>query len=253
MDRKTAKAILEQVATGRKSIEAAVEELALAPCAELLDLTLDLHRPMRGGLPEVIFCPGKSSGQLKAAVERLKQAGQPVLATRCSAEQHSALSKDFPEAGYDERSRLFWLGADPGLAPPGPAHGQTLGGTAGASDRPVALEAYGAARFFGLDAGLIADVGVAGLHRLSPHLQALTKARLLICVAGMEGALPSVIAGITGRPVIAVPTSVGYGASFGGLAALLAMLNSCAAGVCVVNIDNGFGAAAMAAKLLRQD
>ena len=122
---------------------------------------------------------------------------------------------------------------------------------AGASDLPVGLEAYGTARFFGLDAGLVPDVGVAGLHRLRPYLEALSRARLLIVVAGMEGALPGVLGGLCGRPVVAVPTSVGYGASLGGLAALLGMLNSCSPGVTVVNIDNGFGAAAFAVKVLK--
>lgn len=218
-------------------------------------LCLDSHRTRRTGQGEVIYGQGKDVRQLVNAVTGLSLSGEPVLATRVTPEMGAELLETFPTGTYDARARLFALGCvggrDLGLAEPWPRAGELVVVTAGASDLPVALEAYGTARFFGLDAALISDVGVAGPHRVMRHVETLKAARLLIVVAGMEGALPSLAAGLTGRPILAVPTSVGYGASLGGVAALLAMLSSCATGVAVVNIDNGFGAAAMAAKILK--
>lgn len=222
---------------------------------------LDNHRVLRTGMGEVVFGQGKSRRQMEAAVAGLGENGDPVLVTRLNDEDGEWLRERFPEGEHWPEARLF-ISKSPanvtdGLAGPfgadkmaWPNHGQIVVVTAGSSDIPVALEAVGTLRFLGLEPGLVPDVGVAGIHRLEPHLPALSAARLLIVVAGMEGALASVLAGLAPAPLIAVPTSVGYGASFGGLSALLAMLNACAPGVAVVNIDNGFGAAALAARLL---
>lgn len=244
--------LLQKVATGDLAPRQALERMQGAPFARTVSgLNLDLHRRMRTGLAEVIFAPGKSDHQLRDAVQALHDAKEPVLATRCSREQLTLLGRVFPRGEAWEQAGLFNLGG-PALRSEeqAPENGEVVCVTAGGADLPVALEALGTARFLGLDPGLVCDVGVAGLHRVEPHLAALRQARLLIVCAGMEGALPSVLGGLCGRPIIAVPTSVGYGANFEGLAALLAMLNSCAPGVCVVNIDNGFGAAVMAWKLL---
>lgn len=253
MDSETMLNLLQQVAAGDIPPEQALERLQAAPFARTLSgLSLDLHRKLRTGLPEVVFAPGKNDMQLRDAVACLGEAGQPVLVTRCAPRQLEVLAIAYPEGQVWEAARLFCLGG-PLLQPAEgcfPSQGELLCVTAGGSDMPVALEAMGTARFLGLSPGLVSDVGVAGLHRVEPHLSALRRAKLLLVFAGMEGALPSVLGGLCGTPIIAVPTSIGYGASFQGLAALLAMLNSCAPGVCVVNIDNGFGAAVMAWKLL---
>ncbi len=256
MDKKAVLELLEGVANGHTSPGQACKVLQNGPFASLLDvdghgLCLDPHRGLRTGTPEVVFGQGKSPEQLAAAVSGLGGTGSPVLATRLSPEQIAQLLKQFPDAEPWPEARVLALGASLRPARPCPDEGEVMVLTAGASDRPVALEAVAAARFFGLDPGLVADAGVAGLHRLAPRLDALRGAKALVVVAGMEGALPSVVAGLTGKPIIAVPTSIGYGASFGGLAALLAMLNSCAPGIAVVNIDNGFGAAVMAAKIVQ--
>lgn len=242
--------LLRQVAQGETPPELALEQLQTAPFVRTVSgLSLDLHRQMRTGLPEVVFAPGKSAQQLQEAVACLRDARQPVLVTRCEPWQLELLTGAQPEGEAWGAARLFSLGG-PALQEAAPGNGELVCVTAGGSDLPVALEAVGTARFLGLSPLLVSDVGVAGLHRLEPHLETLRRARLLVVCAGMEGALPSVLGGLCGAPIIAVPTSVGYGASFGGLAALLGMLNSCAPGVCVVNIDNGFGAAVMAWKLL---
>lgn len=254
MDRQALNALLQAVADGRASPHDACEALAasaLAPFARLAEgVCLDTARGLRTGQPEVIFGQGKDDAQLVAAVQGLCDAAQPVLVTRCDARAGAMLRSAFPAGEYWERPRLFCLGHSLELDNPARDRGEVVVVAAGAADAPVALEALGAARFFGLDAGLVTDVGVAGLHRLLPHSAALSGARLLIVVAGMEGALPSVVAGMFAAPVIGVPTSVGYGTGMHGLAALLSMLNSCAPGLCVVNIDNGYGAAALAARIL---
>ncbi|MDZ7761995.1 MAG: nickel pincer cofactor biosynthesis protein LarB [Desulfovermiculus sp.] len=243
--------ILHQVAHGEKTPEQALDHLKLAPYQQLASgLCLDTNRGLRTGQGEVVFAPGKNDTQLQEATAKLADHGQPVLVTRLTQEQGLNLAQAFPQGKLCSQAGLFCLGQDLDLDPPWPSQAQVLIVTAGASDLPVALEALGTGLFFDLDIGLISDVGVAGLHRLTPHLAALQKARLLIVVAGMEGALPSVLGGMLGKPIIAVPTSVGYGVSMHGLTALAGMLSSCAPGIAVVNIDNGFGAAAMADKLL---
>jgi NCAIR mutase (PurE)-related protein len=254
VDKESTLELLQRVASGELSPEEGLGQLGRAPFEQTMaGVTIDTHRGLRTGLGEVVYGQGKSNEQLSASLAGLGRHGVPVLATRVSREQADFLAGVFPQGAYWPEARLYALDAarplDEGW-PSLPNRGELMVVTAGASDLPVALEAVGTARFLGLDVGLASDVGVAGLHRLLPHLEPLTSARLLLVVAGMEGALPSVLGGLCGRPLIAVPTSVGYGASFGGLAALLAMLNSCAPGVAVVNIDNGFGAAVMAHRLL---
>jgi NCAIR mutase (PurE)-related protein len=209
--------------------------------------TIDHLRPITQGHQEVIFCQGKTAGQIVAIAERLEAAGGEFLATRVEAPQAAALAARFPRAELNELGRTVYLPPDPEPAPTG--RGTVLVCTAGTSDLPVAEEAAVTARAFKNRVERLTDVGVAGIHRLLTQTDVLRSASVIIVVAGMEGALPSVVGGLVKVPVIAVPTSVGYGASFGGLAALLAMLNSCASGVTVVNIDNGFGAAAAASRI----
>ncbi len=255
MQEKTLRDILEQVATQRMSVEQALERSRLAPIEDVLcGLTLDSHRQVRTGIGEVVFAQGKSDAQLVAAMQGLA-AHAPVLATRVSLEQERLLLTHFSSHEHKPIStlregRLFSVGAEL-PAPPFPTTGDVIVVSAGAADAPVALEAFGALRFWGINAGCISDVGVAGLHRLQPHLPALQKARLIIAVAGMEGALPGVLAGFVRCPVLAVPTSVGYGVGKDGHAALSTMLCTCVPGVAVCNIDNGFGAAAFAVKTMR--
>ena len=209
--------------------------------------TIDHLRPITQGHQEVIFCQGKTAGQVVAIAERLEAAGGSFLATRVEPTQATALATRFPRAEVNELGRTVYLPPDPEPAPTG--RGTVLVCTAGTSDLPVAEEAAVTARAFKNRVERLTDVGVAGIHRLLTQTDVLRSAAVIIVVAGMEGALPSVVGGLVKVPVIAVPTSVGYGASFGGLAALLAMLNSCASGVTVVNIDNGFGAAAAASRI----
>ncbi len=209
--------------------------------------TIDHLRPITQGHQEVIFCQGKTTGQVVAIAERLEAAGGSFLATRVETDQSTALTARFPHAEVNALARTVYLPPDPEPAPTG--RGTILVCTAGTSDLPVAEEAAVTARAFKNRVERLTDVGVAGIHRLLTQTDVLRSASVIIVVAGMEGALPSVVGGLVKVPVIAVPTSVGYGASFGGLAALLAMLNSCASGVTVVNIDNGFGAAAAASRI----
>jgi len=209
--------------------------------------TIDHLRPITQGHQEVIFSPGKTVGQVLAIAERLEAAGGCFLATRVDPEQSAALAARFPRAEVNALGRTVYMPPDPEPAPTG--RGTVLVCTAGTSDLAVAEEAAVSARAFKNRVERLTDVGVAGIHRLLTQTDVLRAASVIIVVAGMEGALPSVVGGLVKVPVIAVPTSVGYGASFGGLAALLAMLNSCASGVTVVNIDNGFGAAAAASRI----
>lgn len=211
------------------------------PSEDLGFAVIDSSRQGRTGYPEVVYCEGKSVDQAEAIIRRMRERGIPVLGTRAGTELASRVSAVFPDAAYDELSRILTVGG--GVANPA---GSVAVVAAGTSDLPVAREALLTARFLGSDATLIADVGVAGIHRLFERLPEIRAARVVVVVAGMEGALPSVVAGLVGVPVIAVPTSVGYGASFGGLAALLGMLTACAPGIATVNIDNGFGAGYMA-------
>jgi len=240
--------LLKDVASGNMPPEAALSRLRDLPTDHLGFAQLDHHRVLRTGVPEVVYGEGKQPDQIAAIVERLKGRGHPVLVTRLAAEVF-ALCRDRLETGatgsssYDPLSRT-WIWTDDQPAPT--PVGNIVVACAGTSDLPVAEEAARTAEAFGNRVERVVDVGVAGLHRTLASLDTLRDARVLIVVAGMEGALPSVIAGLVASPIIAVPTSVGYGSSFGGLAALLAMLNSCAPGVTVVNIDNGFGAACAA-------
>jgi NCAIR mutase (PurE)-related protein len=206
---------------------------------------LDLGRAARRGYPEAVFCAGKTADQVRLIAAAVREVDQVTLFTRATAEHASAVLAELPEAFYDRSCGL--LAWPP--TPPAPSGGSVLVVSAGTSDQPVAQEALLTARFLGRDADLVVDVGVAGLHRVLRRLDQLRQARVIVVVAGMDGALPSVVAGLVEAPVVAVPTSVGYGAAFEGLAALLAMLNACAPGVAVVNIDNGYGAGHLAAQI----
>jgi NCAIR mutase (PurE)-related protein len=243
VEREALRALLEQVRRGELEPDAALGRLAHLPFVDTPNARVDTHRALRHGLPEVVFGLGKTADQIAEIARALRAAGQPVLVTRVEPAAAEALLRAWPQAEYDPDARLFWLG---------PAEVPIVGkGTiavvaAGTADLPVAREAAGVARRFGNKVETLHDVGVAGIHRLLEATPALRAARVVIAVAGMEGALPSVVGGLVDRPVVAVPTSVGYGASFGGLAALLGMLTSCASNVAVVNIDNGFGAAYVA-------
>ena len=243
------KQLLEEVREGRSSVDEALERLKVLPFEDLGCATLDHHRALRQGQPEVIFGQGKTAEEIIRIMERQAEAGDNTLVTRLSADSAAAVLAAFPRAVYHERARCLTLEQRP-IQPRGRARIVVI--SAGTSDRPVAEEAVITARFLGHDVDHLQDVGVAGIHRLLGQMHRLEGASVFVVVAGMEGALPSVVGGLVDRPVIAVPTSVGYGASFGGLTALLAMLNSCASGVTVVNIDNGFGAAYAAALINKE-
>lgn len=247
MDESRLREMLDQVAAGQLNCETAFQKLRDLPFSDLGFAKVDHHRALRTGFPEVIFCPGKSPAQVRDVVAALRGRTSPVLATRATVEIYEAVRGVAPEAIYHDLARIVQVG-EPQPAPTG---GSVLVVSAGTSDMPVAEEARVTAAASGCPVQTLYDVGVAGLHRLLGHRQMLQQASVIVVVAGMEGALPSVVSGLVSAPVIAVPTSIGYGASFGGLAALLAMLNSCANGVVVVNIDNGFGAGYFAATLAR--
>jgi pyridinium-3,5-biscarboxylic acid mononucleotide synthase len=238
--------LLGQVAAGAVEIEAALAQLVFEPVEELTYATVDHHRALRHGHPEVIFAPGKSLEHVVGIAERIAGRGDGLLVTRADQPVRDALAERFPDAQVNELGRTVWL---QGASPPRAGRGTILIVTAGTSDLPVAEEAAVTAAAFGNNVARLTDVGVAGIHRVLAKRDALTEAAAIIVVAGMDGALPSVVGGLVSSPVIAVPTSVGYGASFGGVAALLAMLNSCASGITVVNIDNGFGAAVAASRI----
>jgi pyridinium-3,5-biscarboxylic acid mononucleotide synthase len=233
------RALLRRVRRGVVSPAEAARSIGHAPLEELAFATLDHQRAVRSGFPEVVFGPGKAPSELVTIVGRLAHRNGVVLATRVDEAGCAALERAFPAAEIHARARAVVV-RRPGRR--GRARGRVLVVCAGTADLPVAEEALVTARAMGSRAELVADVGVAGLHRLMAHRARLRGARVVVVVAGLEGALPSVVGGLVDRPVIAVPTSVGYGAHFRGLAPLLAMLNSCAAGVMVVNVDNGFGA-----------
>ena len=240
MDEKL-KALLEAIAAGDRSIDSALSDLRRLPYEDIGFAKIDHHRGLRDALPEVVLGLGKTPAQIAAIGARLVEASGRLLVTRLDRDGFRALQSVVPDAEYHELARVATVEREPRPRLPGIAVV-----CAGTSDLPVAEEAALTARMMGHEANLISDVGVAGIHRLFDQLPALQAANAVVAVAGMEGALPSVVAGLVAAPVIAVPTSVGYGASFDGLAPLLAMLNSCAAGVSVVNIDNGFGAGYMA-------
>jgi NCAIR mutase (PurE)-related protein len=241
--------LLYAVQEGRLSPREAAERLKTLPFEDLGFARLDHHRALRRGFPEVVFGLGKTPEQVSAIVERLARAGQNVLVTRTSREVAELVASKRPagQVEYHESARCLAIR----VKPVEPMPGRVAVVCAGTSDVPVAEEAAVTAEFHGAVVERIYDVGVAGLHRLLDRAAAIRTAQVVVVVAGMEGALPSVVGGLVEAPVIAVPTSIGYGASFQGLAALLAMLNSCASGVAVVNIDNGFGAGYMACSILR--
>jgi len=247
MDPKDLRDLLESVAGGRTLPTEAFERLKDLPFEDLGFAKVDHHRALRRGFPEAVFGAGKTPEQIVAIVGRIVGRGQSALVTRTTAAVHGLIAESHPEARWHESARLVSIEGRPQI----PLPGRVAIVCAGTSDIPVAEEAAVTASFLGATVERVFDVGVAGLHRLLSRAEVLREADVVVVAAGMEGALPSVIAGLVEAPVIAVPTSVGYGASFQGLAALLAMLNSCACGVSVVNIDNGFGAGHLAAMILR--
>lgn len=238
--------LLARVASGELEPERALERLALEPYESLPFATIDHHRALRQGFPEVVFGSGKTVQQVVTIAQRLTAKGGGFLVTRADAAVRDALREAFPDATVNDVARTVRLA---GEAPPPPGAGTILIVTAGTSDLPVAEEAAETALAMGNVVQRLTDVGVAGIHRLLSQTEAIREARVVIVVAGMDGALPSVVGGLVKGPVIAVPTSIGYGAAFGGVAPLLTALNSCAAGVTVVNIDNGFGAAVAASRI----
>ncbi len=246
IDQQKLRELLEGVAAGTTSIEAAVADLRLLPYEDIGFAKIDHHRALRDTLPEVVLADGKTPAQVAEIASRLAARASKVLITRADAVCYDAVRAESPDFTYHETARTITLNRDDARKEPGVTI--LCGGTA---DLPVAEEAAVTAELMGNDVQRVYDVGVAGIHRLLDHLPALQDARAIVAVAGMEGALPSVVAGLVAVPVVAVPTSVGYGANFGGIAPLLAMLNACAAGVSVVNIDNGFGAGYLAAVINR--
>ena len=240
--------LLAEVKNGTIPIEEAIDRLKHLPFEELDCATIDHHRSLRQDFPEVVFGAGKTVGQIERIIASLLDKGNNILVTRLDEEKALAIRESFPDSTWHADARALTIEQKP-IEIRG--NGTILVISAGTSDIPVAAEAIVTARIMGNETAHLYDVGVAGIHRLLSRHDLLRSASVLIVVAGMEGALPSVVGGLVNRPVIAVPTSVGYGASFGGVAALLAMLNSCAAGVTVVNIDNGFGAAYAASLMNR--
>ncbi|MGH0037095.1 MAG: nickel pincer cofactor biosynthesis protein LarB [Myxococcota bacterium] len=248
MDRERTRELLDRVRRGEVDPDQALEALSHLPFIDTEHARVDTHRALRHGLPEVVFGLGKTPAQIADVVRTLRGAGQPVLVTRVEAEVAGPVLEAHPGGDYDADARLLWFGPSE-VADEGRGHIAVV--SAGTADWPVTAEAAGVARRFGNKVEVVKDAGVAGLHRLLASQEALRSARVVIAVAGMEGALPSVVGGLVARPVIAVPTSIGYGASMGGVTALLGMLTSCASNVTVVNIDNGFGAAYVATLINR--
>jgi len=248
MDESHLRHLLDEVASGQLEVQAALDRLRGMPFEDLGFAKIDHHRALRTGFPEVIFCPGKLPEQISRIAAAMREQGQVVLATHASTEVYQAVQAVVSEAIYHEQAQIVQVGQPKAIQSD---WGSVLVVSAGTSDIPVAEEARVTVAAAGCQVQSLYDVGVAGLHRLLNHRKMLEQAAVIIVVAGMEGALPSVVGGLVSAPVIAVPTSVGYGASFGGLSALLTMLNSCASGVVVVNIDNGFGAGYFAALLAK--
>jgi NCAIR mutase (PurE)-related protein len=240
--------LLKKVKSGRTSIDEAMAQLRSLPFEDLGYARVDHHRSLRKGFPEVIWGEGKTSGQILSIMKQLRSRGENILITRLEERKAKAIKKAFPKSNFYPLSKVLTNLTHPIKSG---GKGVILVITAGTTDIPVAEEAAITAQFMGNRVETLYDVGVAGIHRLLSERKKLEEAHILIVVAGMEGALPSVVGGLVDRPVIAVPTSVGYGTSFGGIAALLAMLNSCASGVAVVNIDNGFGAGYVASLMNR--
>lgn len=237
------KKLLEDVKNNSLDIDSALDKLKDLPYEDIGYANIDHHRKIRNGYPEVIYCEGKTDEHILGIVEKMNEKGSNILGTRCKKETFEKIHKLYPNAEYEELSKILKIENEK-IEEDG--KGTILIVTGGTSDIPVADEAYHTALFLGNKVEKLYDVGVAGIHRLLDRKHIIDNARVIVAVAGMEGALPSVLGGLVDVPVIAVPTSVGYGANFNGLAALLAMLNSCASGISVVNIDNGFGAGYLA-------
>lgn len=242
--------LLEKVKNDDIEIDLAMDKLKNLPYEDIGYANIDHHRQIRNGYPEVIYCEGKSDEHILGIIKKMNEKGSNILGTRCKKETYEKVKDLYPNCEYEELSRILKIKNKP-IKTLG--KGKIVVVTGGTSDIPVADEAYYTAKFLGNDVERVYDVGVAGIHRLLNKMNILSSARVLIVVAGMEGALPSVVGGLVDVPVIAVPTSVGYGANFGGLSALLTMLNSCASGISVVNIDNGFGAGYLAATINKLD
>ncbi len=240
--------LLEAVAAGRLSVQKAQQRLVHLAVEDIDYAHIDHHRSLRKGFPEVIYGEGKSTEQIIGIMDRIIAQEQVVLVTRVNEQKARAVEDRFPEATYDSQARMLIHQRTP---LPKTGRGTIVVLSAGTSDIPVAQEAYITAEAMGNEVKSVFDVGVAGIHRLFAHRELLQEASVLVVVAGMEGALPSVVAGLVRCPVIAVPTSVGYGVSLGGLTALFGMLNSCASNVAVVNVDNGFGAGYMASSIIQ--
>lgn len=245
MDTGAIRALLKDIRDNRLTVEEGLKRLKGLPYEDIGFAMVDHHRGLRQGFPEVVFCEGKTSNQIKGVISNLLEKGSDVLATRADKKVYETIKRLDKRARYNNLGRTVVIENKRKKG----AKGKILILTAGTSDIPVAEEALVTARFLGSSTEGIYDVGVAGVHRIIDKMDSLQGARVIIVVAGMDGALASVVGGLVDKPVIAVPTSRGYGASFGGLSALLAMLNSCASGVAVVNIDNGFGAACIAHRI----
>jgi pyridinium-3,5-biscarboxylic acid mononucleotide synthase len=246
MNRENLKTILQKLVSGELSVQDAEQQLVHLDFENIEFAHIDHHRALRKGFPEVIFGQGKTCEQIIGILRKMDHQKSPILVTRLEKEKADLIRKQFVHAEYFEDARLLWLKQkEPGIT----GFGRILVISAGTSDIPVAREAFLTAKAMGNEADSIFDVGVAGIHRLFAYHENITQASVIIVAAGMEGALPSVVAGMVKAPVIAVPTSIGYGAGFGGIAALLGMLNSCSSNVAVVNIDNGFGAGFMASSI----
>jgi NCAIR mutase (PurE)-related protein len=252
MDPDRLSGLLEAIKLGKLSIEDGLQQLRDLPYEDLGFARIDNHRTLRQGLPEVIYGEGKTPEQITKILQVLVEKNARALATRIAPEVAEHIQAHIHDLNYDPDSRLLWYPSQLPITSTIPEDYYAVVVSAGTSDMSVAEEAAQSLAFFGAPVKRVYDVGVAGIHRLLDHKETLTKAKVIISVAGMEGALTSVVGGLVSCPVIGVPTSVGYGTSFEGLAALLTMLNSCASGVAVVNIDNGFGAAVLAFKILRQ-
>ena len=240
------KKLLEDVKNNNLQIDDALKKLRDFPYENLGYAHIDHHRSIRNGYPEVIYCKGKSDAHILGIIDKMNEKGSNILGTRCEKTTFDKITKLYPNAKYDEFSKILTIQNE---EIQNQGKGTILIVTGGTSDIPVADEAYYTALFLGNKVERLYDVGVAGIHRLLNNREVIEKARVIVAVAGMEGALPSVVGGLVDVPVIAVPTSVGYGANFDGLAPLLAMLNSCASGISVVNIDNGFGAGYLASTI----
>lgn len=248
MNEKEIKELLKNVKEGKVSVENASEKIKYLQFEDMEYAKIDYHRNLRNGFPEVIYCEGKSLEHIEGIIENMCSRGVNILATRASEKVFERIKNKIKNAEYNEKARTITV-ANNEIIKHG---GKVAVVTAGTADIPVSEEAAVTAEFFGNEVVRVYDVGVAGIHRLFANLPKINEATVIVVVAGMEGALASVLGGLSDKPIIAVPTSIGYGASFGGLAPLLTMLNSCASGVSVVNIDNGFGAGYMAAAINRQ-